>query len=77
MADPGPVPDPAPMTLSCQRCGARDRAWTISTTTAGLAGSYWMARLCGLCVRSVLADIEAGAPYADPVMVRIDLLDAG
>lgn len=75
IADPGPVPDPPAMTLTCQRCGARDRLWTVSTQSHDVGGAFYNAHLCGLCARGVLSSIESCAPYDGPVKVDFTLLE--
>lgn len=68
------VPEPAAMaTQPCQRCGGRDRLWTFTTATERDELTYYRAHLCGICTRSVLAEVEAMAPYTEPVTVVMTL----
>ena len=69
------VEDEQPRNMrTCQRCGALDDLFTVSTSSGAVGdSSYWNARLCLICARGVLSDVHSGAPYTDPVTVVIGL----
>lgn len=74
-ASPSPLVVRDPIGLSCHRCGAHDRLWSVTAVPPEGAPTYWDARLCEICARGVLSDAARGAPYHDPVTVVFTLLD--
>lgn len=75
MPDERQAGDPAPMRLYCQRCGAHARLWTVTVDSVELDGTYFDARLCGICARGVLTSTEEHTPYLGPPTVTFRLLD--
>lgn len=78
---PGPVdhaagaarPGAAP--AACQRCGGTPARYSVTAERGPAVVDWYFARLCLICARGVLSEVDNLGPYVEPTRVSFTSLD--
>lgn len=68
-ARPGAAP------AACMRCGGVPANFSVTAERGGVVADWYFARLCLICARGVLSDLEHLGPYTEPTTVQFTSLD--